>query len=78
MSKIVLNSENVATKTSTTLIDNIFNGVKSVAKVASTEDLSTEYYSDKAVGQAVLGIGAFAFFAGDKWGDRVPLLGGHR
>lgn len=66
------------TKTETTLIDNVLGGVTSIMKIASTEDANTTYYSEKAVGQAVIGALVGGFVIGDRWGDRVPFLGGHR
>lgn len=66
------------TKTETTMIDNVIGGIGSVMKIASTEDDSTTYYSEKAVGQAVLGAAVGGFLLGDRFGDRVPLLGGRR
>lgn len=79
MSKAIIAADATGvTKTDTTIIDNVLGGVTSILKVASTEDANTTYYSDKAVGQAVLAGMVGGFMIGDRFGDKVPFLGGRR
>lgn len=79
MSKIVRTAAGVAGEPqATTLVDKIVAAPTSLLKIFSKEEGDVTYLSEKDVGVVALTAFAGGFLVGDRWGDRVPFLGGHR
>lgn len=65
------------TEESTTLIGDVVSGVTSVFSVFSAAEPTT-FVSEKTCGMAVIASMVGGLFIGDKYGDRIPLIGGRR
>lgn len=76
MSKITLGADDSIVKEDTNILNNLLNGATSTIK-AFGEDTAV-YYSEKAVGQMVIGALVGGIVLGDQFGDRIPFLGGRR
>lgn len=79
MAKIVVGGTDASptyTKVATTLTDNIVTGATAALGVLS--DDQTTFYDKKAMGTAAAVNLAAGIVIGDKFGDKIPVLGGRR
>lgn len=77
MSKAIITAEaSGVTKEDTNILTNVMAGATSIFKSFSEE--GNTYYSEKAMGQAVLAALVGGVVVGDRFGDKIPFVGGRR
>jgi hypothetical protein len=59
-----------------TLTDEVVAAAAAPLKIMESD--ASEYLPPRVSALAAFGYGSFCIFAGDKWGESIPVLGGHR
>lgn len=81
MSKIVVSGTTAApvfTKTDTTITDKLTLAVMAPLGLMGSDADKNEFYSKDDIAIASVGGIAAGVFIGDKWGSKIPVLGGRR
>lgn len=66
------------TEEATTLVDGFVTALTAPLSVLKKGEDETEFYSSRDVGIAALSWAAVGIFAGDRFGNSIPYLGGRR
>jgi hypothetical protein len=67
----------ITAEANNTLLDNLMFGASSLFSLVGSA-AETEFVGKKAVAQIVVGAGLGAFILGDRFGGRIPVIGGGR
>lgn len=81
MSKIVISgtdAQPVYTKTDTTIADTLKLAVMAPLGIMGSDTNKKTFYSEDDIAVASVGALAAGVFIGDKWGGKIPVLGGRR